>query len=91
MLSLRRKSEAKDAAIQCMQSTHSDKAIRFPAPSGSPRAYALAMTRYENGTLRCELTPGLRLLAWPIWAAAPLVQARRAPPFYPLVPSSFRP
>ena len=44
---------------------------------------ALAMTKY--------FTPGLRLLAWPFWAAAPLVQARRAPPFYPLVPSSFRP
>ena len=24
---------------------------------------------------------GLHLLAWPIWATAPLVQARRAPPF----------
>ena len=52
---------------------------------------ALAMTGYENGTLGCEITPGLRLLAWPIWAGAPLVQARRAPLFYPLVPSSFRP
>ena len=27
------------------------------------------------------LDRGLRLLAWPIWATAPLVQARRAPPF----------
>ena len=38
-----------------------------------------------------SITRRLRLLAWPIWAAAPLVQARRAPLFYPLVPSSFRP
>jgi hypothetical protein len=53
--------------------------------------FSLAMTGYENGTLGCEITPGLRLLAWPFWAAAPLVQARGAPPFYPLVPSSFRP
>ena len=27
------------------------------------------------------LDRGLRLLAWPIWATAPLVQARRASPF----------
>jgi len=33
---------------------------------------APAMTKY--------FTPGLRLLAWPFWAAALLVQARRAPP-----------
>jgi hypothetical protein len=44
---------------------------------------ALAITKY--------FTPGLRLLAWPFWAAALLVQARRAPPGYPPVPSSFRP
>ena len=44
---------------------------------------ALAMTKY--------FTPGLRLLAWPFWAAALLVQTRRAPPGYQPVPSSFRP
>ena len=45
---------------------------------------------FKIGFPERSITPGLRLLAWPIWAAAPLVQARRAPPFYPLVPSSFR-
>ena len=28
-----------------------------------------------------ELDRGLRLLAWPFWATAPLVQARRTPPY----------
>ena len=60
-LSLRGKNEVKDAAIHCMQWTCSEKAVCFPTPSGSPRAYALAMTRYENGTLGCEFTPGLRV------------------------------
>ena len=35
----------------------------------------------EVGTEVHGLDRGLRLLAWPIWAAAPLVQARRASPF----------
>ena len=45
---------------------------------------------FKIGFPERSITPGLRLLAWPIWATAPLVQARRAPPFYPLVTSSFR-
>ena len=32
------------------------------------------------------LDRGLRLLAWPFWATAPLVQARRAPPFLSAMP-----
>ena len=39
-LSLRVKNEVKDAAFHCMQWTCSDKAVCFPAPSGSPRAFS---------------------------------------------------
>ena len=35
----------KDAAIHGMQWTRSESAVRFPTHSGSPRAFALAMTR----------------------------------------------
>ena len=45
-MSLRGKSEAKDAAIHCMQWSRTGNAVRFTAHSESPRAFALAMTRW---------------------------------------------
>jgi len=45
MLSLRGESEARDVAIHCMQWTRTDHTVRFPVHSGSPGAFALAMTR----------------------------------------------
>jgi hypothetical protein len=43
--------------------------------------YALAMTRVNETVLQdANLRRGYACLAWPFWAAAPLVQARPAPP-----------
>ena len=56
-----RKGRQDDAAIHRVSGEVFDLSLRFPAPSGSPRAYALAMTRYENGTLGYRHTPGLRM------------------------------
>ena len=39
-LSFRGKSEARDAAIHCMQWTRSNNAVRFPPHSGSPPAFS---------------------------------------------------
>ncbi len=45
-MSLRGVSGARDVAIHCMQWSRTERAVRLPAHSGSPRAFALAMTRW---------------------------------------------
>jgi hypothetical protein len=44
-MSLRGKSGARDVAIHCMQWARTGNAVRSPTHSGSPRAFALEMTR----------------------------------------------
>ena len=46
ILSLRGANKVRDAAIHCMQCARTDHAVRSLAHSGSPRAFALAMTRW---------------------------------------------
>ena len=43
--------------------------------------FTIAIRAREVGAEVHWLDRGLHLLAWPFWATAPLVQARRAPPF----------
>ena len=77
----------KDAAIHRISRDAIELSVRLLVHSGSPRAYALAMTIWDEGCPRddkvCEtvvqdaqLRRGSACLAWPFWATAPLVQAR---------------
>ena len=77
-LSLRGGSEARDVAIHRVSRDADGLSLRFLVHSGSPRAFSPRDDKilYAGATLA-----GMALL----------VQARRAPPCYPPVPSSFRP